>query len=188
MTDAINSIQLKPEAKERIISRKADPRVVLERIVEVAEKQLGSKLKPGAGRQRVIATLVGLECDHSLDEHIGKVKGIYLDDEDEEYADNDREARIAHYATLHDGKWAEDGDLEDTEVVEIADIDKAVHPGGITELMMAAMNGDLDIVKELVEEKKADTSVRCNSGLTAYERARDMGYKAVSDYLFEHPR
>lgn len=61
----------------------------------------------------------------------------------------------------------------------------AVNFRGETALAQAVRRGDADAVKALVEEAKADTSVRDRFGLTAGQLAARLGQKEIASYLGE---
>jgi hypothetical protein len=65
----------------------------------------------------------------------------------------------------------------------LTEVDKKVGPGGQTKLIMAACRGNLVEVKRLVTEEKANVHVRDNSGMTAEEKARMMGFCEVVDFF-----
>lgn len=69
------------------------------------------------------------------------------------------------------------------EDLVLTEIDKKIGPGGQNRLIMAACRGNLVEVKRLVTEEKANVHVRDNSGQTAEDKARMMGFCEVVDFF-----
>ena len=81
---------------------------------------------------------------------------------------------------------AADGDYDRAKLLLAHGADvNAVNFRGETALTQAVRRGDADAVKALVEEAKADTSMRDRFGLTAGQVAARLGQKEIAGYLGE---
>lgn len=149
------------------------PQQLLEIVTETLEKSLPGDLH-GKARQNVLAFLVETEYRHSIKTHVGRavrmrVAGRWK--ENDPYDNSDRvDVLIGEFSSM-------------VGLKEPLAINQPVGPGGLTSLHMAAMDGEMEEVKRLVEKDGADVNVRDNLKKTPYDRARAFAHHAVAEYL-----
>jgi hypothetical protein len=149
------------------------PQQLLEIVTETLEKSLPGDLH-GKARQNVLAFLVETEYRHSVKTHVGRAVRMRMAGrwkENDPYDNSDRvDVLIGAFGAM-------------TGSEEPVAINQPIGPGGLTSLHMAAMDGEMDVVKKLVEKDRADVNVRDNLKKTPYDRARAFGHHAVAEYL-----
>ena len=172
------------EVRDYCWGKRIDPVIVYDHIkAYVEEKITVLKMEPSKARNNIIQFLIKNEYHYALDDHLVMI-GNRIDSGMIRFSNpNENEATIDELTALHGNRWGKN--LEQLNIDDIPEIDQPVSAGGLTRLHIAAQEGLLEDVIRLVEVDGADPTVVCNSKMTAYQRALDLGRKAVADYLLQ---
>jgi len=151
-----------------------DPELVYEYIVEQLEAKI--EMREGKARQHVIDFLVQTEAKISIIDILGQIANKYSLGKNVVVDNSDRADEL-------EKQYAEKGLIEeDTDEIELTEINRPVSHGGVTLLMVHAIDGDLDKCKIAVAEG-ADVKAKDNSRMTAQDHALFRGNFEIAEYL-----
>lgn len=170
------------EISDACWSRRVAPARLLLHIAGEVEASIDEKTQ-GKARERIVAFLINNEYQFALEEHLdylSQIDEVHLPAEQVGHAE-----RMDHWEQKHSEHYG--GNIQNAEVIEVSEVDKPVGPGGRTRLHEAVMSQDLWEIKRLVEEEEAGTEIKDNFKQTPYQRALNMGYDDIADYLEGHP-
>jgi hypothetical protein len=153
------------------------PQQLLEIITECCEKQL-PEMREGKARQNVLVLLIDVCYKNEIRSHITRAVSQRKAGRWIVVNPNDNSDRVEVLAKSYKERAG-------TTIVETVNpIDSPTgSAGGLTLLHEAAMEGDLEEVRKLVEVDGASVYVLDNMGMTPYDRARAYGNHTVAEYL-----